>query len=297
VAVGAFFLVHALPGDVISAKLAEGGASQAQITAAREELGLDKPLPEQFFDWMGGAVRLDFGKSLFTNRSISENIRKSLTPSLELAVPAMALGLLLGSALGAVSAVKASTPLDYLARILAVIGIAVPDFFLGVLVILAMSQWLDYFPPLGFVPIWDDPLLSLEQVWIPMVLLSIRLSATTSRLMRATLLGVLRSDYIRTARSKGLSGPRVVFRHGLKNAFPPVLTIAGSQAGTLLAGTVIMEVLFNLPGFGLLTFNAVVRRDYPQIQANILVLATVVLLINLLVDLSYPLMDPRIRRA
>jgi peptide/nickel transport system permease protein len=199
--------------------------------------------------------------------------------------------------LGVVSALKHNTPIDHVARVVAVMGIATPDFFIGTVVILFMSLWLRYLPPGGFVNLFQDPVRNLSQMWIPALILGIRLSAITTRLTRSMMLDVLNQDYVRTAVAKGLRQRQVLVRHALKNALIPVVTVMGGQFTALMGGAVVIETLFSLPGIGQLTLASIQARDYTQIQGNVLVFAVLVLLVNLIVDLLYAGLDPRIHYA
>lgn len=295
VAVSVFFMVHLLPGDVVTARLAEAGVSSDKIAEARAELGLDRPLYEQFFSWLGGILRGDFGDSLWTGRPVLEHVKETIFISAELGFLALAVGVIIAIPMGVISAIRPNSPIDYTARLIAVTGLSVPDFFLGVLTILLLSRYFDYFPPIGIANLIDDPLKNLEQLWLPILLLGFRNSAAIARMTRSTLLEILRSDYIRTAQAKGLRERVIVVRHALKNALIPVVTIMGSQAGAVIAGTVVMEVLFVIPGMGQLTLTSVTRRDFTQLQINVLIISLLVIVVNLLVDISYSWLDPRIR--
>jgi len=213
----------------------------------------------------------------------------------ELALGGLMLAVLIAVPLGVLSAIRQDTWMDYLARLFVIFGISLPDFWVGTLLILYLSLWFGFLPPLGYTSLFDDPIRNLQQFLLPVLVLGLRLSATTARMVRATMLEALRQDYIRTARAKGLRETFVVYQHALKNAVIPVVTILGTQLSTLLGGTVILETLFSLPGVGFLMFSSIGFRDYPQIQANVLFLSAVLVVVNLLVDISYAWLDPRIR--
>jgi peptide/nickel transport system permease protein len=292
-----FALIHSLPGDTLIAKLGETGRLKPeQLAAARHEMGLDRPLPVQYFTWLGGVVQGDLGESLiWDGQTVAGRILNALPVSLELAVIASAVALVIAIPLGVLSAVKQDTLIDQAIRLATITGLAVPSFWLGTLTILYLGIWFRYLPPLQYTPIWEDPWANLQQFYIPGILLGYNLSAVLTRMTRSTVLEVLRHDYVRTARAKGLVQRTVLARHVLKNAIIPVVTIFGNQFAFLLGGTVIMEVLFALPGLGRQTLDAILQRDYPQVQGNALLFGTIVVLTNILVDLSYAYLDPRIR--
>lgn len=292
-----FMLVHSLPGDTLIAKLGETGRLKPeQIEQARRDLGIDRPLPVQYLSWLGGVLRGDLGDSLiWDGQSVAGNIADALPISFELAVIASLVALVIAIPLGVLSAVKQDTVIDQAIRLVTITGLAVPSFWLGTVVIIYLGIWFSYLPPLQYTPIWEDPSANLQQFYIPGLLLGYNLSATLTRMTRSTVLEVLRHDYVRTARAKGLMHRTVLARHVLKNALIPVVTIFGNQFAFLLGGTVIMEVLFALPGLGRQTLDAVLQRDYTQIQGNALLFGTFVVVTNILVDLSYAYLDPRIR--
>ena len=296
VSFGVFSLLRLVPGDALMAKIADAGmVPKANLDAIRHQLGIDQPFLVQYVHWLSGLVHGNFGRSLITNRSVLGQIGDALPVTVELALIALSVSVLLAVPVGVLAALKRNSPFDHVLRVLAVTGTAFPDFFLGTVAILALSIWFHYLPPSGFVPFFSDPLKNLSQIWIPALIIGVRLSAVTTRLTRAMMLDVLHQDYVRTASAKGLRQRRVVIRHALKNALIPVVTVVGNQFGALLAGSVVMESLFSLPGVGGLTLASIQQRDYSQIQGNVMVLAAVVLLINLGVDLLYANLDPRVR--
>lgn len=296
VTLASFFLMRLAPGDTIMAMIgASGRASTTDIPRIRAELGLDKPLPVQYFDWIGGLVRGDLGESLYTRRSVLQQIREAIPVSLELGVLALAVSLVVAIPFGILSATRQDSPIDYAVRLFSISALSVPDFLIGVSLLLILTLYVGYLPPQGYVSLFDDPVKNLQQVMFPALILGLRLSAVTMRMTRSTMLDILRQDYIRTARSKGLHDRVVIYRHALKNALVPVVTIVGNQFAYLLGGTVIMETLFALPGMGRLTLDAIVQRDYTQVQGDVAVIALLMVSINVLVDLSYAWFDPRIR--
>jgi peptide/nickel transport system permease protein len=291
-----FALMHLIPGDAIIARLQEVGVvTDESIQAVRRELGLNLSFYQQLGNWAGGLARGNLGRSLWTREPTAERLWAAIPVSAELAFGGLALAVVFAVPLGILSAIRQDTWTDYVAQIFAILGISVPDFWVGTLLILYFSLVWGFLPPLGYVSLFDDPLLNLQQFFLPVLVLGLRLSATTARMVRANMLEVLRQDYVRTARAKGLREGVIVYRHALKNALIPVLTILGTQLSDLLGGTVILETLFSLPGVGFLTFSSIGFRDYPQIQANVLFLSAVLVFLNVLVDMSYSWLDPRIR--
>ncbi len=240
-------------------------------------------------------VSLNPGDSIFTNEPIPVALKKAIPVTLELATLAMILGLVIAIPIGVISATRQDTSSDYLGRVVAVSGLSLPDFWLGTLVITFAAIWLHWIPPIGYVSFWESPGRNLQQFLLPAAVLGFRLSAATMRMTRSTVLEVLREDYVRTAWAKGLGGRIVVYKHALKNALIPVVTIVGGQLGVLLAGTVVVETIFALPGMGRLTVEAILFRDYPVVQTNVMLVAATLVTLNLIVDLTYAWLDPRIR--
>lgn len=291
-----FSLVRLLPGDVVLARLSEdANISREALERARHELGLDRPFLVQYGTWMWGVVRGDLGESLATGRAVTEELGKRIPLTGHLAVMSLVVSLIIAIPIGVISAIRQDSVSDYAGRIFAVLGLALPDFWLAVVIITFMGIWFNWFPPRGFEPIWADPVRNLQQLLIPAVIIGARLAAVTMRMTRSALLEVLREDYIRTAWSKGLRERTVVMRHALKNAFIPVITVIGQLFSLLLGGTVIVEVVFLLPGVGSMILDAVNLRDYTMIQGVVLFFAFIMVMMNLLVDLTYAWFDPRIR--
>lgn len=296
VALLTFVMLRLVPGDVTLTRIAEGGIySPERIEALRQELGLTDPLPVQFMHWIGGFARGDLGRSLQTDRDTLRTFGRASRITIELSVLSILLGLIIAVPVGILSAVKQDTPADYVGRMIATTGISIPDFWIGTVTVIFLGLWFHYQAPIGYRSPFSQPWANLQQFIFPALILGFRNSAVTMRLIRTTMLEVLRQDYVRTARAKGLSSRATIGRHALKNAMIPVVTVVGSQLSFILGGTVIMESLFNLPGVGQLTFNSILQRDYTQVQTNILLLGVVVVLGNLLTDLSYAWLDPRIR--
>jgi peptide/nickel transport system permease protein len=291
-----FGLMRVMPGDALIALMGESGNVNAkELARLRADLGLDRPYHEQYLQWLWQMVTLNPGHSIFTNEPIPVALKKAIPVTLELAALALTLGLLIAIPIGVLSATRQDKPEDYAGRVVAVSGLSIPDFWLGTLVITFAAIWFRWIPPIGYASLWDDPLRNLQQFLLPAAVLGFRLSAATMRMTRSTVLEVLREDYVRTAWAKGLAGRVVVYKHALKNALIPVVTIVGGQLGVLLAGTFVVETIFALPGMGRLTVEAILYRDYPIVQTNIMLVAATLVTLNLVVDLTYAWLDPRIR--
>jgi peptide/nickel transport system permease protein len=291
-----FGLMRVMPGDALTALMAESGnVSERELQKIRKDLGLDLPYYEQYLIWLWQMVSLNPGYSIFTGEPIPEALKKSIPVTIELTLLAMILGLVIALPVGVLSATRQDKPSDYVGRLVAISGLSLPDFWLGTLVITFAAIWFSWIPPLGYVSVWESPWTNLQQFLLPAGVLGFRLSAATMRMTRSTLLEVLREDYVRTAWAKGLGERVIIYKHALKNALIPVVTIVGGQLGTLLAGTVIVETIFALPGMGRLTVEAILYRDYPIVQTNVMLVAGTLVTLNLLVDLTYAWLDPRIR--
>jgi peptide/nickel transport system permease protein len=289
-----FSLLHLIPGDPALAMLGDQATPQA-VAALHAKLGLDQPLPVQYFHWLGALVRGDLGRSIGSNQPVSEAIAQHLPVTLELAILSVAISLLIAIPAGIIAATKRNSRLDAMLTSFSMLGISLPHFFMAILLIFVFALHLRWLPPLGFKPILDDPADNLRRMIMPAITLGTGLSAIVMRMTRSSLLEVLEKDYIRTARAKGLSEMKTIRRHALKNALIPVVTIVGLQIGALLGGTIITETIFALPGIGRLLIDAIFQRDYPLVQGVVLFAALAFLLTNLLVDLEYAYLDPRIR--
>ena len=292
-----FLSVRFIPGDAIDLMTMEYGAGQVDRETLERELGLDVPFYVQYGRWMEGIVlHGTLGKSLFGGAfSVEEKILDRLPVTIELGVLAIAIGLVIALPVGIYSAIRQDTAADYLGRSVAIIGLATPNFWLALMVMLYPAIWWGWSPPMQWVPLTEDPLGSLGVFIIPSLILGTYLSAATMRMIRTMMLEVLRQDYIRTAWSKGLKERVVIIRHAVKNALIPVVTLIGLQMPILVGGSVIMENIFNLPGLGRLMVTALEDRDYPVVSGVNLFFATMVMGINLLIDLIYPILDPRVR--
>lgn len=292
----AFLIIRLAPGDIIALKMQAAAYTEAEAQQIREELGLDRPLLEQYVRWLTRIIlKADFGVSFWTKTPIRDNLAAALPVTIQLAAMAMAIGVLIAIPTGIIAAMKQDQPLDYGLRFFAMAFQAVPNFWLATLFLLYASLWFGWSPPLEYKRPWEDLSANLQKMIPASVLLGIALSATTARLVRSQMLEVLRQDYIRTARAKGLAERPIMLRHALKNAMIPIITLIGGQLGVLLGGAVIFEFVLGMPGLGGLTVDSIRQRDYPQLQANTLVFATMLVFVNLIVDLSYAWFDPRIR--
>ena len=291
-----FSLVRILPGDAVIMQLDQAAAPTPEILSrARQELGLERPFLVQYRSWIASAMQGDLGRSLITRRPVTQELLKRINLTSHLAVMSIIVAMLIALPIGVLSAVRQDTVSDYVARFLAVLGLSLPDFWLATVIITFLAIWVQWIPPIGFAPLWEDPGRCLGQLLIPAFIIGARLAAVSMRMTRSSLLEVLRQDYIRTARAKGARERAVIVRHALKNAFIPVITVIGQQFSVLLGGTVIVEFIFLQPGVGSLMLDAVLLRDYTLIQGAVLFFAVVIVVTNLLVDLSYAWLDPRIR--
>ncbi|MEP7214920.1 MAG: ABC transporter permease [Anaerolineaceae bacterium] len=290
-----FSAVRIIPGDVCHIVLQTPDVTEAQCKVINSELGIDQPVVTQYFKYIGGVLKGDFGKSLITKRDVFAEMKDRIPLTIELTLLSTIFALLLAIPIGVISAIKQDTAWDYVLRFITIGWLSIPAFWLGTMLIVFPSTWWNYGPPVGYVNIWQDPFKNLEQLYLPAISLGLALSASLARITRSSMLEVLRQDYIRTARAKGLSGNVVVIRHALRNAMIPVITLFGLQVGVLFGGTVVLESIFSLPGLGGLTLSAVRSKDYSQVQGLVLLFATVLVFLNLLVDLSYAWIDPRIR--
>jgi peptide/nickel transport system permease protein len=298
VAVLIFVLLRVIPGDVVEARyLAQGSqfVSQDLMNQERHKLGLDQPLWRQFQAWMVGLARLDLGVSMWTAAPITEEIKLRFALSLQVAIMASTLATCLAIPLGILAAVKQDTWVDYAVRVFTIAGLATPSFWLGTLMILGMLIIFHWVPPMVFTPIWVNPWDNLAQLIWPALAVGYRYCAVGTRMMRSTMLEVLREDYIRTARAKGLWLKLILTRHALKNAILPVLTVISMEFAFLLGGLVVTEQVFNLNGLGLLFVEAISHRDYTLTQALVMLVATFFLFVNFTVDIAYAWLDPRIR--
>lgn len=288
-----FSLLHLLPGDPATVILGQE-ATPESIEAMRQELGLNKPLIIQYFDWLGKIVQGDFGRSLIDRTPVSKLILQRLPATLELTLGAFLVAVLISFPAGILSAIRPGKWIDHLCTALALGGLSIPHFWLGMLFIVLFAVKLGWLPASGYVPFFEDPAANLSAMIMPMVATGLRESAVLMRMLRSSLLEVVEADYIRTAYSKGLSERSVIVGHALRNAMVPVLTTSGLVIASLLGGLVITETIFSIPGYGKLIVESIFNRDFVTVQGAILVSALFVVFINLLVDILYTFIDPRI---
>jgi peptide/nickel transport system permease protein len=298
VAAVVFLIMRVIPGDVTLLILGgdqTGRIDPQQLAAMRHQLGLDQPIWVQFGTWLWGVLRLDFGTSLWTGQPVIEEVLIRLPLSLEVAILATIVSVLLAIPLGMIAAVRQDTWVDYVIRVGSIGGQAIPSFWVGILVILFLVIYFGWGPPLEFTPPWVDPWANFQQLVWPVATVGYRYAAVTTRMTRSTVLEVLREDYIRTAWAKGLRERAVVIRHALKNAMLPVITLVGTEFAFLIGGLVVTETVFTLNGVGRFVVDAVAHRDYPVVQALVFLIALCFVVVNLLIDLTYAWFDPRIR--
>jgi peptide/nickel transport system permease protein len=293
-----FLIMRIIPGNVALLILGgdqAGRIDSKQLDAMQHQLGLDQPLVVQFAAWLWGVVRLDFGTSLWTGRPVIEELWIRLPLSLELAVLATIVSVLLAIPFGLLAAIRQDSWVDYVIRVISIGGLAVPSFWVGILIILLLVIYFGWGPPLEYTPPWVDPWANFQQMVWPVITVGYRYAAVTTRMTRSTVLEVLREDYIRTAWAKGLHERGVVIRHALKNAMLPVSTLIGTEFAFLIGGLVVTETVFTLNGVGRFVVDAVAHRDYPVVQALVFLIAFSFVIVNLLIDLTYAWFDPRIR--
>jgi peptide/nickel transport system permease protein len=297
VALLVFLLLRVAPGDIVELKYAGSGtfAPKEALDRERAQLGLDKPVTQQFVSWVSGIVRFDFGQSMWTGQPITQEIRVRLELSLELAVMATLVAMLLAVPLGTLAALKQDTWVDYGVRIFSIAGLAMPSFWLGIVIILAFLILFKWLPPLTFTSFWVDPRANLTQLIWPALAVGYRYSAMATRMTRSAVLEVLHDDYVRTARAKGLGEAVVLLKHALRNALLPIVTVIGLEFAFLIGGLVVTEQVFNLNGIGMLFVESVTHRDYTMTQALVLLVSFVFIFMNFVVDLLYAWLDPRIR--
>lgn len=294
-----FIILRVIPGDIASIILGgpsgEGAYSLEELEALREQLGLNRPIVVQYLDWAWGVLRGDLGDSYLLSRPISDEWRRQFPVTLQLAFFTALVVSAIAIPIGILAAIKRDTWLDVVLRGWAILGLAAPTFFVAILFILGLSLYFRWLPPVGFVNMWDDPVTSIQQLIFPAIALGFSSNGLLLRMTRTQLLEVMGEDYVRTARAKGLAERIVIWRHAVRNALLPIVTIGGFQIGGLLSGTIVIETVFNIPGVGLGLVRGLNARDLPLIQAYILYFAAMALAVNLIVDLTYAWLDPRIR--
>ena len=297
VAILVFILLRLMPGDIVELKLlGDGGQVTPEALAVeRIRLGLDKSVWLQFVDWITGLVVFDFGISMWTGQPVVQEIASRLGLSMQVAIMATILATVIAIPLGTLSALFKDTWIDHIVRVFAIAGLAVPSFWLGMLIIMALLLGFNWIPPLSYTPIYENPWQNLAQLIWPAMAVGYRYSAVATRMTRSTLLEVLEEDYIRTARAKGVYERLVVARHAMRNALLPVVTVIGLEFAFLIGGLIVTEQVFNLNGIGKLFVQTVTRGDYTMVQALVMLIAAFYIVINIVVDLLYAALDPRIR--
>ena len=295
-----FVLMRLVPGDIAEILVYQTGSESStvqkrQIQQIRRELGLDRPVVTQYLDWIGGAVRGDFGQSYVQRRPVIDILKERFPRSMELAALTMLIAMVWAVPLGVVSAVRQNGPVDYLARLVSLSGLSLPLFFTGALILYGLVRFFRWLPPLEFVSFTENPVENLKQLIWPALAQAYYISAPITRLTRSQMLEVIRHDYVRTARAKGLAERAVTWKHVVRNALLTIVTIVGLQLGQLLTGSIVLENVFYLPGLGRLALGAISARDLPVVQGVVLFVAVTVVTLNFVVDLLYTVLDPRIR--
>ncbi len=297
VAVLVFFMLRVMPGDIVETMLREGGGNVPQhvIEQERIRLGLDQPVWIQFLNWFGGVLTGDFGTSMWTGRPVIHEIGSRLELSLQVALMATVLAVLIALPLGTLAAIFKNTVIDHVIRVISIAGLAIPSFWLGMIIILLLLTNFGWIPPLTFTSFFEDPWANLSQLIWPAMAVGYRYSAVATRMTRSSILEVMQEDYIRTARAKGVYERLVVARHGMRNALLPVVTVIGLEFAFLIGGLVVTEQVFNLNGIGRLFVQATARGDYTMVQGLVLLVAVTFILVNFMIDMLYAVLDPRIR--
>jgi peptide/nickel transport system permease protein len=289
-----FALIHLTPGDPAAVMLGDR-ATPEDLARLRNQLGLNDPLPVQFVHWFGGVLHLDFGDSLFIGEPVTRALLDRVQPTLLLTTYAMLFQIIIGVPAGVISAVRHNSIVDRFVTVVAISGAAIPTFFLGILLILIFAVRLHWLPSGGYTPINEDPVKHFKSMLLPSFTLGFSSAGLLARLVRSSMLDVMREDYVRTALAKGLPLRSVVTGHALRNALIPALTVIGTSLGALLGGAVVTETVFTIPGMGRLVVQSIARRDYPVIQGAVMAIAMTYVLVNLLVDILYVYIDPRVR--
>ena len=294
-----FVLFFLVPGDaalvILTGEEGAGAVTDEDIARMRHELGLDRPIHVQYGSWIWGILRGDLGTSIWYQTPVIDELKDKFVVTVELSIFGIAMAFVMAVPLGIISAVKQDSWPDYVSRIVSLVGIALPTFWLSILMVYFLAYTFNWLPPLGYASLWEDPWLNLEQLFFPALAIAFHDLAFTARVTRSSMLEVLREDYMRTARAKGLKEMAVVGRHALKNAILPVLTVSGYQFARALGGVIIVETIFVVPGLGRFVIESILHRDFVVLQAVILLTAAVVLTLNLVIDLLYGVLDPRIR--
>lgn len=294
ISVVVFLLIHLVPGDPARVMLGLQ-ADDATVARIREELGLNRPLPVQYVDWVAHVLRGDLGRSYLTDEPVLSAVMGRLPATLTLALAAFVVSLLIAAPVGIISGTRPYTKADYGAMFFSQLGVAIPEFWLGIMLILVFSLYLRWLPPSGYTPIGQDPVGWLQHLILPAVTVGVVNGAVITRFLRSSMMEVMHQDFVRTARAKGVGERRVIMLHALKNALIPTVTVVGLQFAFMLGGVVVVEVIFAWPGVGRLALDAIARRDYPMVQGAVLAVALTFVVINLVVDIAYAALDPRIK--
>jgi peptide/nickel transport system permease protein len=294
-----FLALRVTPGDFAVRQAGSqlpGHSAEEATEIVRHDLGLDKPMPEQYWEFVSGLFRGDLGDSFVSKQPVMQELKERLAPSIELAILQIVIAIMVAVPIGIISAIRQDTWLDYILRLFAIFWLAVPSFFVGVLLLYSLARWAHWSPPItNYKGFFDDPLLNMQAMVLPAVAGGLATGAIIMRFLRSQMLEVLRQDYVRTAWSKGLGERAVILRHALKNALIPVLTVISLLLAIVASGNVVLETLFQLPGIGFYVVNAIQQHDYPVVQGVVLVVAAGLVFVNLLVDMAYAWLDPRIR--
>jgi peptide/nickel transport system permease protein len=296
ISVFTFGILRLIPGDVLVAQLGGArGMSAEELAKARHDLGLDRPLLVQYLSWIGNGLRGDWGDSYWLHKPVTEAIANAFPVSFQLGLMAFVVTVIVAVPIGIVSAVKQDSVVDYVGRLFSISFLSIPSFFTAILTITFLSRWFHWIPPRGHISFFEHPVENMEQMLLPAVVLGLSTAAGTARLTRTTVLEVMREDYVRTARAKGLREQRVIWRHVLRNAMPPVVVYWGVSLTALITGAVLIEVVYGLSGMGRLLVDAIAQRDWPVVQTGVLFIVVLTLILNLLADLAQAAMDPRIK--
>ncbi len=290
-----FMSVRFLPGDIVDSLAGEFAATPEYRKIIEEQYKLNDNMFTQYFEWLGGIITLDFGDSLLRRAPVNDLLRQKLPATIQLSAMSLTLSVIIAIPVGIISAIRQDSAMDYVGRSFAVASLATPNFWIAIMVITFGFVWFGWTAPIRYVAIWDDPIANLKLFWVPAVILGTSLSGTLMRLTRSAMLEVLRQDYVRTAWAKGLRERAVISQHVVRNALIPVITIIGGRIPTLVGGTVIIETIFTIPGMGRLFFDSIGERDYTTVQAIVIISAVLVVVSNLVTDMTYSIIDPRIR--
>ena len=291
-----FVFLRVIPGDTAVLILGpDSGASPAEVQALRDKLGLDDPLAVQYLRWVGDLLQGDFGNSLFTGRSVAEEVSSRIETTVELALLALLISIVVGVSSGTAAAVWRGKGREQIIRSASLLGLAIPNFWLGTMVVVYSAKWFGWIPPIDHTSLASDPVKNLQQFLIPAAVVGLGLAASLSRLSRSAVLEVLREDYVRTAKAKGLAARTVLLRHTLRGSLVPIISLIAIQLGAVIAGTVVVENVFNLPGMGRLLLDSIARQDYPMVQGIILLYGIFIVSVNIVTDVAYGIIDPRIR--